>query len=204
MTESNWLAVHGRYLKRGNEPADVVFLGDSITAGWIGHKALWTERWGKYNAANFGIGGDKTQHVLWRIANGELDVVRPKVVVVMIGTNNAGSAPEDIAKGTTAVVNAVRAKLPDARVLLLSIFPRGEMPDNGARKKLMEVNAQLAKLDDGPGGKIHYFELWNQFLDADGKLSKDIMPDFLHPNAKGYLIWADAMGPVLAEMMGEK
>ena len=203
-TEPWWMQRHEQYLRQGKEGANLVFLGDSITDGWTKAKPLWDERFGRYKPLNLGIGGDRTQNVLWRIAHGELDDVRPKVVVLMIGTNNIGRSEAEIVTGVTAVVRAIQAKLPSTHILLLGIFPRSELPISFLRKRLTLVNQQLAKLDDGPEGRVHYFELWNQFLDANGKLSKDIMPDGLHPNVNGYTIWADAMGPVLAGMMDEK
>jgi len=136
--------------------AQVVFLGDSITAGWNGQKALFEKEYAQYKAANFGIGGDRTQHVLWRVENGEFEGLKPKVVVLMIGTNNPG------------------------------------------RTKNQAVNALIAKLHDGK--KVHYLDIGPKFLTADGTLSKDIMPDLLHLNAKGYQIEADAIREKLAEL----
>lgn len=197
--EPRFMEMHARFLERAKSPVGALFLGDSITEGWNNSPAIWNAAFGQYQPANFGIGGDNTSHVLWRIANGELDTVRPKVVVVMIGTNNIlFHDAAEIARGTTAVVHAVHEKLPDAKILLLGIFPRMEKPDDPWRLKLKEVNVQLAKLADD---HIRYMEIWHEFLAADGTLSRDVMPDFLHPNAKGYQIWADTMGPVLAEMM---
>lgn len=177
----------------------VVFLGDSITAGWKGQKAIWDAAFGKYKPANFGIGGDRTQHVLWRIQNGELDGIKPKAAVVMIGTNNSGSDPADgIARGVTKIVETIRAKSPDTKILLLAVFPRGEKP-NPQRDKLKQVNATLAKLDDGK--HIHYLDIGDKFLQPDGTISKEIMKDYLHLTAPGYQIWADAISPKLAELM---
>ena len=198
--DAHFMDFHNKFLERGKSPAGVLFIGDSITEGWNNAPEIWNAAFGKYEPANFGIGGDNTSHVLWRIANGELDVIRPKVVVIMIGTNNImWHSSAEIAKGTTAVVHAVQAKLPESKILLLSIFPRMEKPEEEWRLKLKATNVELAKLDDGQ--HVHYFELWNQFLTPEGVLSKDVMPDFLHPNKKGYQIWADAMSPVLDEMM---
>jgi lysophospholipase L1-like esterase len=191
---------HEAFLKRGKEgKIGVLFLGDSITAGWGGAKAIWEERFGKYDPANFGIGGDRTQHVLWRIENGELDGIAPKVVVLMIGTNNIGYAAEDIVKGDKKIVEMIHKKLPDTKLLLLGIFPRGAEATNPARAKIKAVNAELAKLDDGK--KTRYLDIGDKFLDANGNLPKEVMPDALHPNAKGYQIWADAIQPLLDEMM---
>jgi beta-glucosidase len=183
----------------------VLFLGDSITEGWMrGGADVWRERYWKYQPADFGIGGDRTEHVLWRIANGELDGINPKVVVLMIGTNNSKSnTAEEITAADKRIVEEIHNKLPETRLLLLAIFPRGEDPKDPAiaplREKIKQVNAELAKLDDG--NKTRYLDIGDKFLDADGKIPKDIMRDFLHPTAKGYEIWADAMQPLLDEMM---
>jgi beta-glucosidase len=139
--------------------------------------------------------------VLWRIDHGELDNIHPKVIVLMIGTNNAAwNPPAQIANAVKKIVEEAREKT-GAKILLLSVFPRGEKPSDKLRKVNEQVNEQIKKLDDGKN--VRYFELWDQFLDKDGNLTKEIMPDRLHPNQKGYEIWADAMDPLLAEMMGQ-
>jgi len=198
--DPNFKAQHERFLQRGKEPIGVLFLGDSITAGWAGGgKEVWKTNYSKYQPANFGIGGDRTQHVLWRIANGELDGIHPKVLVLMIGTNNMGSPAEEIIKGDLKIMEEIHKKLPETKVLLLGIFPRGAEPTNPARTKIKTVNAALAKLDDGK--TTRYLDIGDKFLDASGNLPKDVMPDSLHPNAAGYKIWADATQPLLDEMM---
>ncbi len=181
--------------------AELVFLGDSITAGWNGKKDIWEKAFGKYKPANFGIGGDRTQHVLWRIENGELEGIKPKAVVLMIGTNNSGNdSAEGIAKGITKIVETIRTKQPQAKILLLAVFPRGEKAEpNPGRAKLAEVNAIISKLDDGK--HIHYLDIGSKFLQEDGSISKDIMLDFLHLSAAGYQIWADAIEEKLASLM---
>ncbi len=181
--------------------AQLLFLGDSITAGWGRKSEIWEKAFGSYQPANFGIGGDRTQHVLWRITNGELEGIRPKAVVLMIGTNNSGTdSAEGIAKGITNIVETIRTEQPQAKILLLAVFPRGEKAEsNPGRDKLNQVNKIIAKLDDGQ--HIHYLDIGNKFLQPDGSLSKEIMPDFLHLSAAGYQIWADAIGPKLAELM---
>jgi lysophospholipase L1-like esterase len=203
---AGFIASHERFVKIAQEgKAQLVFLGDSITAGWGGKKDIWEKAFGKYQPANFGIGGDRTQHVLWRIQNGELDGIKPKACVVMIGTNNSGSDPaEGIAKGVAAIIETSRAKQPQAKILLLAVFPRGEKPStpekaNAGRDKLKQVNEIIAKLDDGK--HVHFLDIGAKFLQPDGSLSKDIMPDFLHLSAAGYQIWADAISPKLAELM---
>lgn len=197
---------HERNLKRKEQPIGLLFIGDSITAGWSGKgRQIWDERYGKFNAANFGIGGDRTEHVLWRIENGELDGISPKVVVLMIGTNNVWTSnPEQIIAGVKAVVAAIRAKLPDSKLLLLGVFPRSQSAlvdgkPEPRRAKLMAVNPELAKLDDGQN--IFYLEIWKPFLNEDGTIDKEVMHDFLHLTEKGYKIWADAMQPKLDELM---
>lgn len=197
-----FMAAHENFVKIAKEgKAELVFLGDSITAGWASKKEIWEKAFGAYKPANFGIGGDRTQHVLWRITNGELDVIKPKAVVLMIGTNNSGAdSAEGIAKGVTVIVNTIREKQPQAKILLLAVFPRGEKESpNPGRAKLKEVNATIAKLDDGKN--VHFLDIGEKFLQPDGSITKEIMPDFLHLSAAGYQIWADAIGPKLAELM---
>jgi len=210
--DPNWVKRHEGFLeitKQGG--VDVLFLGDSITDGWrrdTSGKKVWDTNFAPLRAANFGIGGDRTQHVLWRIANGELDGLSPKAVVLMIGTNNAGferdkvtprNTVEEVAEGVAAVVKAIRAKLPRTKILLLAIFPRAEKPDDPARKQVNAINAKIARLHDGKS--IRYLDIGSKFLAADGTLPKDIMPDALHPNQKGYEIWAAAIQAPLAAML---
>lgn len=215
--DPGFMKMHSEFLERSHQPAQVLFIGDSITQGWRGKdkgpngepsaEELFKENYGdKYQAANFGIGGDRTEHVLWRIDNGELDGFKnsqPKVVVIMIGTNDSQAhTPEEIAAGTTAVVKAVHEKLPESKILLLSIFPRGKQPSDPLRQKVWGANEILKKLDGSMDGKVKYLELWKQFLGADDVMADDIMPkDFLHPKAIGYKIWVDTMNPVLEEML---
>ena len=198
-----FIASHEKFVSIAKEgKAQLVFLGDSITAGWAGNgKDVWAKAFGSYTPANFGIGGDRTQHVLWRIQNGELENIKPKAVVLMIGTNNSGSdTAEGIAKGVTVIVKTIREKQPQAKILLLAVFPRGEKASpNPGRDKLKQVNATIAKLDDGKN--IFFLDIGDKFLQPDGSLTKEIMPDFLHLSPAGYQIWADAIGPKLAELM---
>lgn len=196
--------LHESFLKRGKEgKIGVLFIGDSITQGWNGARAVWDEHFGNYDPANFGIGGDRTQHVLWRIENGELDGTSPKVVVLMIGTNNSGYPAEEILKGDVKIVEQIRRRLPQTKLLLLGIFPRGADPGNpnvaAVRAKLATVNAGLAKLDDGK--MVRYLDIGDKFKDPEGKLPADIMPDALHLSPKGYKIWAEAIQPLLDELM---
>jgi lysophospholipase L1-like esterase len=201
--------LHNSFLARRSEgPIGVLFLGDSITENWNGPgRSVWLKYYAPMDAANFGIGGDQTQHVLWRIANGELDGIDPKVVVLMIGTNNIPGYPqEDVLRADELIVERIHEKLPNARVLVLGIFPRGRNPQDPLtaemRGKITFVNAGLAKLEDGD--KTRFLDIGEKFMQADGTLPPQIMPDGLHPNAAGYQIWADAMNELLGDMMAGK
>jgi beta-glucosidase len=195
------MQMHQKFLDRTEKgDVDLLFLGDSITQGWNNNK-VWQRHYGPRKAANYGIGGDRTQHVLWRIQNGEIDGISPKLIVLMIGTNNAGSdSAEDIAAGIKAIVKTLREKLPETKILLLGVFPRGEKP-NPLREKLDRVNATVSKLDDKP--YVTYLDIGKSFLEPDGTLSRTIMPDFLHLSGRGYRIWADAIEPTVWELLDE-
>jgi lysophospholipase L1-like esterase len=179
----------------------VLFVGDSITDGWRGQgKKVFEQNYGSLNPLNIGIGGDRTQHVLWRLEHGEVEGISPRAAVLMIGTNNLGSnSNEEIVAGVTKIVQTLHSKLPQTKVLLLGIFPRGAKADDPARARIKAINAELQRLDDG-GKTVKYFDIGDKFLAPDGTLPKDVMPDALHPNEKGYGIWAEAMAPALAEL----
>lgn len=209
-----FMKAHESFLARGKSgPIDVLFVGDSITAGWTKAPHIWETYYGKNNPANFGIGGDQTQHVIWRIENGELNGITPKVTVLMLGTNNsAGNTAAEIAAADKKIVELIRAKIPGTKVILLAIFPRGARKDKDGKitetaiadaAKRMEVinavNADLAKLDDGKN--VRFLDINAVFLGQDGKIPFAIMPDQLHPNAAGYQLWADAMKPLLTAML---
>lgn len=184
--------------------AQIVFLGDSITQGWEGHAAIWKAAFEQYEPANFGIGGDRTEHVLWRVDNGNFDGLKPKLVVLMIGTNNTGhrggkETAEQTAAGVKAIIERLAKKCPDTKVLLLGIFPRGATTEDKLRVHNAAINEHLAHLADGK--KVHYQDIGKAFLQPDGTLSKEIMPDLLHLSAKGYQIWADSIKDKVAELM---
>lgn len=202
--------LHESFLARGKAgPIGVLFLGDSITEYWRTSPHIWEHYYGKFAPANFGIGGDQTQHVIWRIENGELEGIHPKVVVFMLGTNNAAShTAEQIAAADRKIIELIRTKLPETKVLLLAIFPRGPRQkkngvytDDGITRMAVinTVNLELAKLDDGK--MVRFCNLNARFLGNDGTIPDIIMPDQLHPNAAGYQLWAEAMQPLLDEMM---
>lgn len=203
MSVKTWNQKHESFLKRAKEgKIDLLFLGDSITEGW-GNNAVWQKYYAPLNAANFGIGGDVTQNVLWRITTGgEIEGLSPKVAVLMIGTNNFGLHGDNeaaVIKGVTTLVETLRKKLPNTKLLLLAIFPRDQNPGAQIRKKIKAVNDGIAKLDDGK--TIRYLDIGPKLANADGSLDKAVMPDFLHLSLKGYEIWAEAMAPLLSEMM---
>jgi lysophospholipase L1-like esterase len=189
-------------IKKMNGDINLVFVGDSITDGWRGGgKAVWAKHYAQYKALNLGISGDRTQHVLWRLKNGELDGYKAKLFVIMIGTNNGGDSAPNVAAGIEAIIKEIIAKQPQAKILLLDIFPRGEKP-NPARQKNEEVNKLIAKFEDKK--TLFYLDIGDKFLDKDKVLAKDIMPDALHPNAKGYQIWADAIDAAVKTLLGVK
>ena len=172
---------------------DLLFVGDSITMAWKSDgRGVWDERYAPLKAANFGLGGDKTEHVLWRLQNGNLDGIKPKVVVLLIGTNNVGRiSSEDLAGGITANAQEIRKRLPDAKVLLMGLFPRGETPDHKHRVQVAEVNAIIAKLDDGQ--HVFYTDIGDKMILPDGQIDKAFLPDLLHLSGKGYKLWADSI-----------
>lgn len=192
---------------------DVLFLGDSITAFWRetkptqGGKPVWDEFLAPLRAANFGLSGDRTQHILWRLRNGEGEGFRPKVVVLLIGTNNIGFEKDGVTprntvyetvEGVRADVREIEGKFPDAKILLLALFPRGEK-DDPRRQQVAEVNRGTASLPDGK--RVFWLDLSDRFLDADGNIRKDLMPDLLHPGLEGYRVWAAAMLAPLARLL---
>jgi lysophospholipase L1-like esterase len=183
--------------------AELIFIGDSITHAWEGGgKDVWQKYYAKRHAVNLGIGGDRTQHVLWRLEHGNLDGIHPKLAVVMIGTNNcATNTPDEIANGVRAIVTKLRTKVPECKVLVLDIFPRGPNAEDPLRKVNEAANEQIAKFADGQ--HVFYLDIGPKFLGPDGTLSRDIMPDLLHPNAKGYEIWASSIEPTVARLLGE-
>ena len=197
--------------------AELVFLGDSITHGWESAgrgREIWEKHWAPLKAANFGIGGDRTEHVLWRLEHGNFDGLQPKLVVLMIGTNNTGHqgrpqkeldgavyscSAEQTAAGIKAILEKLHAKCPKSKVLLLGIFPRGADSTDKMRLQNEATNALIQTFANGQ--RVHYLDIGKKFLEPDGTLSKEIMPDLLHPNAKGYQIWADSIETKVRELL---
>lgn len=207
--DGRWMARHESFVEIARSGGvDVLFLGDSITDFWrSAGRSVWDREWAPLKAANFGISADRTQHVLWRIRNGELDGIDPKVIVLMIGTNNTGmergsatprNTPAEAIDGVKAVVQELRSRRPSARILLLGIFPRGE-PGDLERRQIAEINAAISRLHDGDA--VTYLDIGDQFLAPDGSIPADVMPDKLHPGEKGYEIWAAAMKEPLTALL---
>ena len=188
---------------------DIEFIGDSITQGWEGAgRNVWTNYYGQRKVINMGVSGDRTEHVLWRFEHGQLDGIKARVAIVMIGTNNSNKnrdgtemySEADILAGVTAIVNQIRARQPDTKIILCAIFPRGKTFST-QRGKILQVNQALARLDDGKN--IFYVDFGSQFIENDGSIAPDMMKDALHPGEKGYRIWAAAIEPKLKEILGQ-
>ncbi|HTD32453.1 MAG TPA: GDSL-type esterase/lipase family protein [Candidatus Elarobacter sp.] len=197
-----WTAQHDAFVARARQGnVDVLFVGDSITAFFLSRAPdVWDREIAPLgNVVNFGIEGDRTQFVLWRVRNGELDGTNARVVVLMIGTNNLATAtPENVARGVSAIVDTIRAKLPNAVVVLNALLPRGA-PDDPVRAKLADVNARIAGLADGV--HVRWLDAGPGFLDADGTIPVTLMRDKLHPTPDGYAVWSAALRPVLTELL---
>lgn len=214
--DAGWMKRHESFneiSKKGE--AQLVFLGDSITQGWEKNgKEVWDKTWAPYKAANFGIGGDRTEHVIWRLQNGNFDGLNPKLIVLMIGTNNTGhqgrpvaehggvvytSSPEQTAEGVKMILDILGKKMPQTKVLLLGIFPRGATKDDPMRKQNIATNNLISGFADGK--RISYMDISSTFLQPDGTLPKEIMPDRLHLTSRGYQMWADAIEGKVKELM---
>lgn len=196
-------------------PPDLVFIGDSITHLWGGRpqpnrssgQKVWDEYYAKRNAANLGFGWDRTQQVLWRLQNGEFEGIAPKVAVVLIGTNNLTAhnvrenKNEEIVAGIRAVCETIRKKSPQTRILLLGLLPRGKDPENTHRQRIREINTALKELDGREG--VTFLDIGRSFLTETEEFRPGLAPDHLHLSEAGYRVWAEAMEPTLARLLGE-
>jgi len=197
-----WLSEHERQLRAPRRAeAKVVFLGDSITAGWRSAPA-YRASFSKYTPLNLGVAGDHTQNVLWRIQQGALEGLSPQVVVVMIGVNNLGGGftPSATVGGVRAVVTAVQERLPRSRILLLGILPARHSPSEGLRSKIAEANRLLGAI--GWSSLTSFRDVGSVFLDPEGNIQKTVMRDFLHPTAEGYQLLSDSVEPLLDQLLG--
>ena len=185
--------------KQGN--VDLIFDGDSITDFWLGTgKKVWDENYGKLKAVDYGMSGDKTENLLWRLNEGEVAGLHPKMVVLLIGTNDIDLTDVQIADGVTAVVRAYQKACPFAVILLQGVFPRSESATDPARAKIKHINAIIARLAEP--SHVVYIDFGEKFLLPDGTISRDLMPDFLHPSEKGYEVWAAAIRPEIEKVFG--
>src|SRR5690554_315366 len=202
--QSWWLPRHQQKLAvaAATKPR-LVFIGDSITQGWEeAGQQVFQQTFGQWPSLNLGFSGDRTENVLWRLEHGALEQINPELVVLMIGTNNTGHRQDEpalIARGVAQILTQLERRLPDAKVLLLTIFPRGASADDYLRRNNSLTNARLRNLADGE--RVLFADLNSVFLDKDGNLAKDIMPDFLHPNERGYQRLGDALRPLVQPHM---
>jgi lysophospholipase L1-like esterase len=213
-TDANSMLAHRQLLEKARQGRiDVYFEGDSIVRRWGATDypqllANWNRNFFGWNAADFGWGADRVENILWRLENGELDGVHPRVVVVLAGTNNVRSRARgeddatlaaEVARGIEALVKLIEAKAPDAVIVLTAIFPRND--NMAAMPAINAINELLAKLADGE--KIRYLNINDRLARKSGKLFGGMMnPDRLHPTVKGYQVWADALKPILEELLG--
>lgn len=181
---------------------DLIYIGDSIVQRFESDgKQVWNKYYAPRHAVNLGISGDRTQHVLWRLQHGNIEGISPKLAIVMIGQNNGpDNSAEEIADGVKAIVDTLRTKLPETKILLLGITFRGEKP-NEEQVKLAKTNEILAKMDDQK--HVFYLNINKIFLADDGSIPATLMPDHEHPNAEGCRLWAEAIEPKVAELFGD-
>lgn len=207
----DWYARHADVLRTEKDiQPEVVLLGDSITHFWGGEpragqangREAWQNTFGGYRTLNLGFGWDRIQNVLWRLDHGEFDGLRPRVIVIHIGTNNTSDTPNarsntpaEIAEGVGAILRRVKAKAPEARVVLMAVFPREEKPDHPRRVQIRDINQLLAPYGQLPG--VTFLDIGPQLLESDGTISREMMSDFCHPTEKGYQVWGNALRPLL-------
>jgi lysophospholipase L1-like esterase len=212
-TDQNSITAHSQLLEKARKGGiDIYFEGDSITRRWGATDypemlANWKQNFFGWNAADFGWGADTVQNILWRLQNGELDGVNPKVIVLLAGTNNIGrtvpaggddARVADITRGLKAVLDVMRSRAPNATIILTGIFPRND--NIAVMPTINRINASLATFADGKA--VRYLNINDKLADADGKLFEGMMGDGLHPTVKGYQVWADALKPIFTELLG--
>ena len=201
MSIARWKEMHAEDLAVADKgDTGLLFLGDSITEGWPA--ALFNASFGEYKPANFGIGGDHTGNVLWRLQENRYAKLKPKAIVLLIGVNNfghCGETPEQVFSGVRAVVEVLRRQYPQARILLNAVLPTQEKADGPVRQQVLALNKLLVTLQEEP--HVLYRDYGQVFLQPDGSIAKELMPDFLHLSAKGYQLWSDAMLPDVRALM---
>lgn len=201
-----WIPRHEEKLAARHPGVELAMIGDSITHGWEDPgKAVWERHFGAIDSLNLGFSGDRTENVLWRLEHGEVEGLSPRLVVMMIGTNNTGhrmDSPDAIAAGVRKILGELKTRLPDTPVLLLAIFPRGDTPEDPMRINNAEANRLLVKLAEETG--VNFADFNAGFLTEAGVLEVDIMPDLLHPNEAGYEIWARQLEPWVAKFVSNE
>ena len=203
-TESWWTTRHEQILAHIHQgKMDLLLIGDSITQGWADNgRHIWDAYHGRRRTMNLGFTGDRTEHVLWRLDHGEIEGIVPKLVVLMIGTNNTGQRhdpPEETAAGIQAILATLRMRLPGTKILLLGVFPRSASTDDPFRRLNAAINDRLRHYADKQ--QVFFLDLSRRFLDDRGRLSQDLMPDYLHPSERGYQVWADGMEDVIRTLL---
>lgn len=203
--EQWWMPRHEAKIaeRKAMGQVDLLMIGDSITHQWedVG-RPVWDEYYGERRALNLGFSGDRTEHVIWRLQNGEVDGIQPKLAVLMIGTNNTGhreESAEHTASGIQRVISELRLRLPETKILLLGIFPRGATKDDSLRLRNDAINGLIAGFADEE--HVWYQDLSKAFLERDGTLPRKVMPDLLHPELNGYRRWAEAMEKTIEKLM---
>jgi lysophospholipase L1-like esterase len=209
-SDENSMTAHRQLVEKAKKGGiDVYFVGDSITRRWgssdVAWRAMyrnWRTNFYGWNAGNFGWGADGTQNILWRLKNGELDEVNPKVIVLQAGTNNvgAGASAAEVTRGIKAILDVCRSKAPNATLVLTGIFPRDDDPQH--RETILAVNRNLRRLADGR--RVRFLDVGDRLTDANGKLLEGMTIDNLHPSVKGYQVWADGLRPILRELLGPR
>ncbi|MFA5291532.1 MAG: GDSL-type esterase/lipase family protein [Phycisphaerae bacterium] len=212
-----WLPRHNVILERNKGNVDIIMVGDSITHYWErdAGKAVWEKYYANRNIVNMGFSGDRTQHVLWRLEHGEVNDINPKLAIIMIGTNNSNgedNTAQEIADGVKAIVCQLRTRLPNTKILILAIFPRGDADQRKIKEQDASYNDQWAKNDKAnkiiskiaDRKMIYYLDINKKFLNKKAMLTRDVFPDLLHPGQKGYEIWAKAMEPMIDKLTNEK
>ena len=210
-SDENSMLAHRQLVEKAHQGRiDLYFLGDSIVRRWGATDypkflANWNENFHGWNAADFGWGADATQNLLWRLENGELDGVNPKVIVLLAGTNNVGRKPRpdaaaDVPNGIKAILDVCRAKAPDAAIIVTAIFPRNDTTE--ANPVIDQINAKIATFADGK--TIRFLNINDRLADNEGRLHDGMTMDQLHPSLKGYQIWAEGLTPILTELLGAR
>ncbi|MGB0409105.1 MAG: GDSL-type esterase/lipase family protein [Opitutales bacterium] len=199
-----WLPRHEAKLREARSlRPDIVLLGDSITHNWEGPgRAAWEAYWGGHPTLNLGFSGDRTENVLWRLREGAMDGLDPKLTILLIGTNNTGYRMDpaaDTAAGIRAILDEVRNRAPNSKLLLLAIFPRGTNAADPVWRRNQAVNERIAEYADGE--RIHFLDINDSFTTGDAAMRTDLLPDYVHPNASGYEVWAERMQATVTGLM---